>query len=211
MEMSKYGIAALALALVSLIVPTYAFAGAVSDPTAVETTLKVTFSPPPGWTNPFAGTAQLFTGTTGNLIPLGGTFSFLIPAVQTDTVVQMLGDVSTAACWIALGGDTTVNAISIPIFAFAPGTSTDGLPTPTSAPIVSTGMTDGSFVLTSSGPIIGFDIPEVVGTWTLTEAPITTPEPSSLSLVLVALGCAGILTGIRRKRLVKTCCSLIAS
>ena len=206
MNTGKLGIVVLGLGVVSLLVPTRAFADGATDPTAVETTLTVTYLPPSSWTNPFAGTVQLFTGTTGNLIPLGSPETFSVPAVQTNTIVEMLGDVATAACWIALGGDTitttpTGSTISIPIFAFPSGISLTGLSAPSAAPIVSTGMTDGSSVFTATGPIIAFDNPEAVGMWTLTETPVVAPEPASLSLLVIALGSTVILGWTRRKHL----------
>lgn len=203
MNAGKLAVVALALGVVSLFASTRAFADGVTDPTAVETTLTVAYFPPSSWTGPVAGTAQLFTGTTGNLIPIGSPTTFSVPAGQTNTIVNMLGDVSTAACWIAIGADTITitptGTISIPIFAFPPGTGLTGLSFPTAPPIISTGMTNGISPFTATGDIIAFDSPEVVGTWTLTETPVATPEPATLSLLAMALGSTGILGWKRRK------------
>lgn len=200
MKMGKQGVAALALGIVSLITPAFASADGASDPTAVEITLTITYVPPTSWTTPFDGTVQLYTGTTGNLTPLGSPTTFSVAAGQTDTIAFPSGPVGGAPSGLQIFGSTvtvtaTGSTVSYEIFAFPSG-PVGGFPS--APPTIYTGMTDGNSVFTASGDLVANDSPEVVGTWTLTETPVASPEPATLSLALIALGFTGILA--RRKR-----------
>lgn len=194
MRIKKYGLpAALALSLIAVLTPADAWATTIP----IQTTFTLSYN----GTSPPNGTFNLYTGTSlANLVlTQSGTLPQVLPGAMNVSLVSDIGPVSTAACWISIAGDMgSPTSVMIPVFAFPANTSTNGLALPGSAPIVPTGMTDGTFTLSYTGELIAFDSPQIVGSFTLTEKPVVAPEPSSLLLLGAGLA---VLAGTRRKLL----------
>ena len=176
------------------------------NPTLVEYDLTITFTPPP---NSSISGPPIFTDLTG-------AASFSVPFQFGETTINLvIGGFDIALIPgepIFTGRFIPPNPISpvsfsfggtsgrFPAFAFPGLIDLGTLVALSGPPILPLPIFDiAGPPIRVSGLIVGFDAPEAVGTWAITEQLAQTPLPAALPLFATGLGALGLL-GWRRKR-----------
>ena len=177
--------------LLALLAPTTASA-------SVLTELTLDSSPPANSVfagGTMTGTIQLWTTDSANhIVPLGSPTQ--LPSIPANSGGILRWTTQAGPCWIDLAGLIGEGQTEFQMFAFPPNPNIPPGP-PIAPPLVEIGMLNGASFEEATGPLVGFDGAQQVGTWTITEQ--VTPIPAALPLFATGLGGLGVL-GWRRKR-----------
>jgi hypothetical protein len=177
--------------LLALLAPTTASA-------SVLTELTLNSSPPAdsvfaGGT--MTGTIQLWTtDSASHIVPLGSPTQ--LPSTPANSEGILRWTTQAEYCWIDLAGLIGEGQTEFQMFAFPPNPNIPPGP-PVAPPLVEIGMLNGASFEEATGPLVGFDGAQQVGTWKITEE--VTPIPAALPLFATGLGGLGLL-GWRRNR-----------